>query len=174
MNSIEKLLMIGDMRTTGKSEEVVELVLSNPQLFKDVINAILVDDPGIRMRASDVAEKITRTHPEWLQPYKKLFLEVISTIDQKEVRWHTAQMLNRMQYTKIERQKVFDLLITFLKDRSSIVKTFTMQALADMAIQNRNYLNQVQRLLYKLTKEGSPAMQARGKKLLLALKKVAT
>ena len=165
--------MIGDMRTTGKSEEVVELVLSNPQLFKDVINAILVDDPGIRMRASDVAEKITRTHPEWLQPYKKLFLEVISTIDQKEVRWHTAQMLNRMQYTTIERQKVYDLLITFLKDKSSIVKTFTMQALADMAIQNRNYLNQVQRLLYKLTQEGSPAMKTRGKKLLLGLKEVA-
>ena len=174
MNSIENLLIIGDMRTTGKSEEVVGLVLSNPQLFKDVINAILVDDPGIRMRASDVAEKITRTHPEWLEPYKKLFLEVISTIDQKEVRWHTAQMLNRMQYTTIEQQKVFNLLMTFLKDRSSIVKTFTMQALADLAIQNRTYLNQVQRLLYKLTQEGSPAMKTRGKKLLLALKKVAT
>ena len=173
MNSIENLLIIGDMRTTGKSEEVVGLVLSNPQLFKDVINAILVDDPGIRMRASDVAEKITRTHPEWLEPYKKLFLEVISTIDQKEVRWHTAQMLNRMQYTTIEQQKVFNLLMTFLKDRSSIVKTFTMQALADLAIQNRTYLNQVQRLLYKLTQEGSPAMKTRGKKLLLGLKEVA-
>jgi len=53
VNRIEKLLSVGDLRTTGKSEEVVKLVLSNPQLFEDVINAILTDDPGIRMRASD-------------------------------------------------------------------------------------------------------------------------
>ena len=93
MNKIQKLLNTGDLRTIGKSEDVVKLVLSNPPLFRDVVNAILSDTPGIRMRASDAAEKITQIHPEWLNPYKKLFLDTISKISQQEVRWHTAQML---------------------------------------------------------------------------------
>jgi len=174
MNKIQSLLKIGDLRTTGKSEEVVNMVLANPQLFDDVVNAILTDDPGIRMRASDAAEKITLIHSEWLHPYKKLFLDKISKINQQEVRWHTAQMMPRLKLTEAERKRVFDLLLTYLEDKSRIVKTSTMQALADIAIQDNAYLNQVQRLLSGLIQEGSPAMKVRGKKLLLTLEKVET
>ena len=58
---------------------------------------------------------------------------------------------------------------------ATITTTFTsstMQALADIAIQDNTYLNQVNMLLSSLIKEGSPAMKARGKKLLLTLKKI--
>ena len=172
MKKIEKLLSIGDLRTTGKSEEVVKMVLSDPQLFEDVINAVLTDDPGTRMRASDAAEKITKIHPDWLHPFKKLFLERISKISQQEVRWHTAQMLPRITLTKTERKRVFELLLTYLEDKSRIVKTSTMQALTEIAIQDNSYLIKVQKLLNDLIQVGSPAMKARGKKLLLALEKV--
>lgn len=172
MNKIQKLLKVGDLRTTGKSDEVVKLVLSNSPIFKEVVNAILTDDPGIRMRASDAAEKITQIHPEWLNPYKKLLLDKIAKIEQQEVRWHTAQMLPRLKLTKIERKRVFDMLLNYLEDKSRIVKTSTMQALADIAIQDKTYLNRVLRLLRSLVNEGSPAMQAKGKKLLLTLEKI--
>ena len=174
MNEIQKLLKVGDLRTTGKSEEVVKLALSNPSIFKDVVNAILSDDPGIRMRASDAAEKITHIHSEWLHQYKKLFLDKISKINQQEVRWHTAQMLPRLQLTKTERKKVFALLLTYLEDNSRIVKTSAMQALADIAILDNAYLDQVQRILSSLIKKGSPAMKTRGKRLLLVLEKIET
>jgi len=71
VNKIQSLLKVGDLRTTGKSDEVVKLVLSRPPIFKDVVNAILSDDPGIRMRASDAVEKISQIHPEWLNPYSR-------------------------------------------------------------------------------------------------------
>lgn len=172
MNKIQKLLKKGDLRTTGKSGEVVKLALSNPSIFKDIVNAILSDDPGIRMRASDAAKKITHIHSEWLYPYKKLFLDKISKINQQEVRWHTAQMLPRLQLTKIERKKVFALLLTYLEDNSRIVKTSAMQALADIAIQDNAYLDQVQRILSSLIKKGSPAMKTRGKRFLEVLEKI--
>jgi len=169
MNRIEKLLSIGDLRTAGKSEEVVIQVSSNPKLFGDVVNAILVDDPGTRMRASDAVEKITRDHPEWLKPYKRQFLNKIASIKQKEVRWHTAQILPRLNLTKKEREKVYDLMQVYLEDESSIVKTFAMQALTDIAIQDSGYINKVQTLVKQLMKEGTPAMKSRGKKLLVVL-----
>ena len=172
VNKIQSLLKVGDLRTTGKSDEVVKLALSRPLIFKEVVNAILTDDPGIRMRASDAAEKITQIHPEWLNPYKKLLLDKIARIKQQEVRWHTAQMLPRLKLTKTERKRVFGLLLTYLEDKSRIVKTSTMQALADIAIQDNTYLKEVNRLLRSLIKEGSPAVKARGKKLLLTLEKI--
>lgn len=172
MTRIAKLLSVGDLRTTGKSDEVVSQVFANPRLFNDVINAILVDSPGIRMRASDVAEKITRIHPEWLQSYKRLFLNEISKINQKEVKWHTAQMLPRFNLTKRERARVFSILLTYLEDESRIVKTFTMQALADLAMQDSSYATRVRDLLNRLIRQGSPAMRSRGKKLLLRMSKI--
>jgi len=169
MNRIEKLLSVGDLRTAGKSEEVVILVSSNPKLFGDVINAILLENPGLRMRASDAVEKITRDHPEWLKPYKRMFLSKIASINQKEVRWHTAQILPRLNLTKKERELVYDLMQSYLKDESSIVKAFAMQALTDIAMQDSSYVDKVRKQLKRLMKEGTPAMKSRGKKLLVAL-----
>ncbi len=169
MNRIEKLLSIGDLRTAGKSEVVVKQVLSNPKLFGDVVNAILIENPGLRMRSSDAVEKITRDHPEWLKPYKKLFLSKIANINQKEVRWHTAQILPRLNLTKKEREMVYELMQSYLKDESSIVKAFAMQALTDIAIQDSSYVGMVRKQVKRLTKEGTPAMRSRGKKLLVAL-----
>lgn len=169
MNRIEKLLSIGDLRTAGKSEEVVAMVTKNPKLFGDVVNAILVDSPAARMRASDAVEKISRDYPEWLKPYKKQFLSKIAKIDQKEVRWHTAQILPRLNLTKNERKKVFELMLTYLEDDSRIVKTFAMQALTDLAVQENSYVDKVRDLVHCLMKNGAPSMKSRGKKLLVTL-----
>ncbi len=93
MNSIVRKLREGDLRQKGKSEEVVAEVLKKPQLFRDVVAGIMDTEPGVRMRASDAIEKITRLRPELLQPYKKDFLNVFARINQKEVRWHLVQIL---------------------------------------------------------------------------------
>jgi hypothetical protein len=166
---IEKLLSVGDLRSAGNSEKVVDLVLSRPKLFNDVVDAIFSDYAGTKMRASDAIEKITRIHPEYLKPYKKVFLSKVSEIDQKEVRWHTAQILPRLTLTKKEREKVYSLMMLYLKDESSIVRTFAMQALADIAMLDKTYIPKVKKLIGKLVKDGSPAMQSRGRKLLVIL-----
>lgn len=153
----------------GNSEKVVGQVLLNPALFKDVINAVLIDSPPIRMRATDAIEKITRVHPEWLKPYKKRILNDFANINQKEVRWHIAQLLPRLNLTKKEREKAYNLMLSYLKDKSSIVKTFSMQALTDIALQDGSYVDEVQKLIAHLIAEGTPAMKSRGKKLLVTL-----
>jgi len=166
MNSIVRKLRKGDLRQKGKSEEVVTDVLKKPQLFRHVVAGILDTEPGVRMRASDAVEKITRLRPGLLHPYKKDFLDVFATIDQKEVRWHLAQILPRLELTKKERQQVFDILVSFLDDDSRIVKTFAMQGLADIAEMDRSYLRRVVKIVKGLMASRIPAIQSRGKKLL--------
>ena len=169
MPDIEKLLSAGDLRSAGNSEKVVKMVLSKPALFNEVIDVILSENPGAKMRASDAIEKITRSHPEYLIPHKKLFLTKIAGINQKEVRWHTAQILPRLNLTKREREKVYNLMMKYLDDESSIVRTFAMQALTDIALQETSYIPRVEKLIQKLMKNGTPAMKSRGKKLLILI-----
>ena len=171
MGQIAKLLAAGDRRTKGKSEIVVKQVLADPGKFGEVMRALRAADPGTRMRAADAAEKISRVHPEWLQRYRKLLLKQIARSSQQEVQWHVAQMLPRLSLTRAERKKVFALLLTYLDQPSRIVRTFAMQALADIALQDQSYNVVVRGLLERLTTRGSPAMKARGRKLLNPLAK---
>ncbi len=78
-------------------------------------------------------------------------------------------MLPRIQWNATERQRAIDTLIEYLNDRSSIVKTFAMQALADLAQQTPELKPAVMVHLQELTVIGTPAMKARGRKLLAKL-----
>ena len=166
MKSIVDNLAEDDRRSIGRSNEVVADVLENPALFTEVFNGILSDDPLIRMRSADAVEKISAKHPEYLQDYKRTLIYKMAKINQQEIRWHVAQMLPRLFLTKKESEVVVKILMNYLLDKSSIVRTFSMQALADIAAKHESLRPQVARLLKMLTKTGTPAMQRRGLKLL--------
>jgi hypothetical protein len=121
------------------------------------------------MRATDAVEKLTINHPELLKPYKKLFLSKVAEIDQKEVKWQVSQILPRFTLTPTEREKIYFLLLRYLQDTSQIVKTFALQALTDIAIQDATYVDRVRPIVLKLMKNGAPSQQSRGKKLLKTL-----
>lgn len=145
------------------------MVIDKPELFAELVSAVFVDNAAGRMRATDAIEKITRDYPEFLTPHKKIFLTKIATIEQKEVRWHLAQILPRFKLTKKERQNIYDLMLIFLEDESRIVKTFAMQALTDLAVQDSQFISPVKKLIQNCVKTGAPSMQSRGKKLLVTL-----
>ncbi len=170
MKNILKKLEGGDLRSIGRSEEVVTDVLADPTLFGELLEGMLDDDPLIRMRAADAVEKVTVEHPEYLRPYKKKLIQQVAKIDQQEVRWHAAQLFSRLELSKAERRLVVNILSDYLKDESKIVKTFAMQALADIAGQDAELRAPIIKKLETLTRTGSPAMKSRGRKLLTRLK----
>ena len=162
-------LQKGDRRSIGRSNEVVSEVLSKPSLFRVIFSGLSADDPLIRMRSADAVEKITARRPELLRSYKNRLIRDVAATDQKEVRWHVAQMLPRLELDEDERKRVFRVLLGYLNDRSSIVRTFTMQALADIGRDSPVLLPAVRQHLAELAISGTPAMKARGRKLLTEL-----
>jgi len=168
-NIIEKLKG-GDRRSIGRSAEIVQDVLNDPNLLKAVIHEILNEDPVVRMRAADVVEKVSILHPKYLQPYKELILGKIAEIQQQEVRWHVAQILPRLEMNQEEIQSAIIVLKTYLDDDSRIVRTFAMDALAYFAEINPGLESWVVTLIEEMVEDGTPAMQSRGRKLLARLK----
>ena len=63
-----------------------------------------------------------------------------------------------------------EIFFEYLEDKSKIVVTFAMQALADLAIKEADVSTRVIRAIEKLAITGSPAIQSRGKKLRMQLK----
>jgi hypothetical protein len=170
MHPLLERLSGGDRRSIGRSNEAVAEVLAEPGLFGVLIEGLLNADPLIRMRCADALEKITILHPEYLQPFKLIVLDQVASIEQQEVRWHTAQLIPRLALTPEERSRAVSFLGSYLSDNSSIVKTFAMQALADLAAQDDSLREMIVPKLETLTQQGTPAMQSRGRKLLAKLK----
>ena len=129
------------------------------------------DDSLVRMRAADVAEKITRDERKLLQPYKKELLGLMADAKEQEVRWHLAAMIPRLTLNVKERQLATSLLSSYLEDRSSIVRTFALQGLADLAQDDASMRPAVVEVLRESARNGTPAMKARSRKLLLRLER---
>jgi hypothetical protein len=166
MNPILQKLSGGDRRSIGRANEIAAEVLVHPAQFRDLFAGLSSDDPVIRMRASDAVEKISAQRPDLLRPFKMKILAIAGSSNQKEVRWHAALMIPRLELTERQRAVAVDILFDYLRDRSSIVKTFAMQGLASLATNDPSLRSQILPLLEELTKIGTPAMRARGRKIL--------
>ncbi len=171
MHWLLKQLAGTDRRSIGRSNQVAKQVLANPKLLRALFAGMLDLDPIIRMRSADAVEKITARRPDLLRPYKKQLLQRVAKTDQSEVRWHAAQLFSRLDLTPKERRTVILILSEYLRDDSSIVKTFSMQALADIAAQDATLRPGITKQLVRLTRTGTPAMKARGRKLIEKLQK---
>ncbi len=160
------LLSGGDRRSLGRAGEVLALVSRLPEHLGELVECLWVDDEVVRMRAADVLEKLSRADAGLLAPYKAQLLGLLAETTQKEVRWHLAQMVPRLKLTPSECRRVSEILQAYLDDRSSIVKTFAMQGLADLSLQHPPSRPVVIDLLRSLSRSGTPAMRARGRLLL--------
>jgi hypothetical protein len=107
MHPILRKLEGSDRRSIGRSREVVADVIADPALFNVVFSGLLSENPLLRLRAADAAERLVLLHPEYLAPHRATLLDRVARLDQKEVRWHAAQMLTG-----------------YLNDRSSIGEDF--------------------------------------------------
>jgi hypothetical protein len=160
------LLSGGGCRSVGHSDMVATMVLRQPTLFRRLIEGLWDEDPIVRMWAADGAEKASLKKLELLRPFKAELLGLLAEAKEQELRWYLAQMVPRLSLRARERVHAAAIFRSYLDDRSSIVKTFAMQGLADLAAADESLLPATIELLSRLTRAGTPAMRARGRKLL--------
>jgi hypothetical protein len=78
-------------------------------------------------------------------------------------------MVPRLPLTAAERQRTAAALQGYLQDRSSIVRTFALQGLADLAARDVRLRGTVVELLEQSVRTGTAAMKARARMLLREL-----
>ena len=165
-HKLTDMLRGGDRRSIGKSNQIARLVLSDAKRFGELLQCLWDEDPIVRMRAADAAEKVTVKRPELLQPHKQELLGLLVESEQIELRWHLALMLPRLTLSGPERQRAAAVLQRYLGDRSSIVRTFALQGMAHLAQQDPSLRERVKQTLEESLQTGTAAMKARARKLL--------
>lgn len=168
------LLKGGDRRSIGRADEVAAAVYKNFARFPELIQGLWSEDPLVRMRAADAAEKITRSSPDLLRPHKRELLGLMVEAKQQELRWHLAAMVPRLKLDAKERELLRSMLNTYLEDSSSIVKTSALQALADLSAEQSTIRPEVMEILSQSARNGTPAIRARSRKLLVDLEHART
>jgi hypothetical protein len=166
MHPLLQKLSGGTRRSIGRSNEVAAQVLAHPANFPHLMKGLAADDPVLRMRTADAIEKIATKRPDLLHPHKRKILAIAGSTNQQEIRWHAALIIPRLELTTKERAVALDILFDYLRDKSSIVRTFAMQAIWDLAAADPKLKSQITPLIEELTEVGTPAMRARGRKIL--------
>lgn len=168
--SIRELLSGGDLRSIGRVPEVLKIVGENPERLGELVGGLDSEDPVVRGRAADALEKLTAKSPVLLEPFKESLLRVAASSGQQEVRWHLAQMMPRLPLTRREIPSVFSLLRSYLEGRSAIVKVCALQAMVELSLRDPSLRFPAKALAESFCRSGTPAMRARGRKLLFLLK----
>jgi hypothetical protein len=158
-----------DRRSIGRSNEVACLVLKNPRRFPELIACLWHENPVIRLRAADAAEKVSVKQPGLVQRHKAELLGLLAETTQIELRWHLAAIIPRLNLSSNERRRAIADLHRYLDDRSSLVKTFALQALFDLSQNDTALRENAKRLLEQALHSGTPAMKARARNILRKL-----
>jgi hypothetical protein len=175
--SIRSMLLEGQGRiSVGRAEEVAALVLAQPKSFPRLMACLWDDDPGLVNRAAHALERVTRDGLPGaitqLSSWRTSLLGLLPDAQENKLRWHLALILPRLTLTRAESARAAETLQSWLEDdSSSIVKTMSLQGLADLTRQDPSLLPTVLDLLRIHSRSGTPAMRARCRILLQEFEK---
>ncbi|HYH21017.1 MAG TPA: ACT domain-containing protein [Azospirillum sp.] len=163
--TLAERLRKGDRRTVGSAPGVAESVLLDPAQLPGLVDCLFDGHAGVRMRAADALERVSRTHD--LTPWAERLLTEGAVIEQAEVRWHLAQILPRLALTEPQRWHAASLMSAwFRRAESRIVRTSALQGMVDLAEQNPLLRDMAADMIRAALRSGIPSLAARARRIL--------
>lgn len=161
-NALDKLLSGGDLRSVGRVNEVISLIRTQHD-FDQLFQLLYDHDRLVVMRTADAVEKITAYHPDFLSKYDVEILSLCRIAVNKELKWHLAQLLPRLNLDNDQMTEASSILHRWIADKrnSRIVRVNALQSLFDLADNKKALLP----FLTQLEEEGVPSITARIKQL---------
>lgn len=164
--NFSNLLLGKDLRTVKQNSIVVRSV-HDQKTFDELFSLVFHHERPLVMRAVDAVEKVTVKYPEFLIPHKQQLLNVLKSADHKELKWHIAQLIPRIDLTDEELETVRHILIYWSLNRneSKIVRVNSLQGLFDLSRKHSALKEDVEKVMAAMEHEMIPSIQARVKKL---------
>lgn len=164
---LKKILAVGDLRTTGAVETVVNQYSTDKTLLVELVRLIDDPDPGTRMRAFDALEKMTSANECRLtqKQIEKIF-DFGFECEQQEVLWHWCQIIPRLKLTHNQMEEAFSRMNSLRGSKSKIVWTFALQGMFDLAALWPSLKTQAISAIEEDMKNGSAAVKSRCRLLL--------
>lgn len=163
---LEELLDGGRPRSIDEGTKIIRLI-DNQRSFDALFELLFHENPVVVRRAADAVEKISLGRPEYLKFHKTLLLKLFETAEDKEVKWHLAQLVSRLELNEVEFGVVWQILSTWAMHpkESRIVRTNSIHALFDLLSQYPELTQDFLITAGQVEKENIPSINARMRKL---------
>ena len=166
---IRRFLTGGDRRSQARSRRVLDRVLAGSRGPIAELAALATtstdEDWLVSMRALDLLEKIAFAHPDWIAPFKPLFIGDLADSDKWEIRLQIVRALPLFEWTAAERRRVVAILSRDAEYPQTFVKAWALDSLATFAATNPRLRPIVLRHLRAFDRSGSKALAARARRI---------
>ena len=167
--AFEDMLTGGHSNSLGRTVEVVEIVLANPDRFDELFNCYKSDDAVVRLRTSNAMKRLEAERRDLLLPYIDQFIQEVGSLDQASAQWTLAQLFERLTEELSQQQQAAALKI--LKRNLEtyddwIVLNSTMETLAAWATDDQSLKEWLKPHLKQLTLDKRKSVASRATKKL--------
>lgn len=163
------MLTGGHPNSLGRTVEVVETVLAQPERFEELFACYGSADEVVRLRTSNAMKRVEAENHALLVPYVDRFIGEIGELDQASAQWTLAQLFERLagDMNASQRAKAQAIMQRNLAEHEDwIVLNQSMETLANWARDNAELKQWLHPHLDRLAKDGRKSIANRaGKKL---------
>jgi hypothetical protein len=133
-----------------------------------LIQSLSSPDKPTAERAARSLKKISEADRAILYPYRKKLLKAAFAAQDVRVQWNLSIVIGRLPLTGRDRDLAIDLMYERLGHPSGLTRTLAMQGLVDLSETDPALRARIQPILRDALEHGTPAMQARAKRLLMS------
>ena len=162
---LRRFLVGGDRRSIAQSDKVRARVEKDPRLVNELAALTTDSDWLVQLRAIDLIEKFAHSHPEWVAPYKRIFIGPLAKSDKWEIRLQVVRALPLFRWTPAQRQRAKDILLANVDYPQKFVRVWALDGLATFAAQDAELRASVERKLREFERSGTPSLVARARKI---------
>ena len=160
-----RLLSGGDRRSIADSAKVRAMVEQRPSHIKQLAALTTDEDWLVVQRALDLLEKFAHEHPEWIEPYKKVFIGSLADSDKWEIRLQIVRALPLFRWTQAQLKRVEEILTANVSFPQTFVRAWALDGLATLSVRRPRLAPLVLRQLAAFEQSSSKALQARARKI---------
>jgi hypothetical protein len=154
------------------ADEAATAAARDPRLFAGLIDAMRSTDRLLAARSAEAADKASAANPALLEAHKADLLGRLAQIEQREIRWHVAQMLPRLRLEDDERERAVALVVGWLegRDGGAMAVAGGFESLAVLADDDPRLVETIKPVLERHANDGPSAIRARARSVLAGLR----
>jgi hypothetical protein len=138
------------------------------RIARQLIDALSTNDREQRVRAADVARRITEKDADFLIAHAAELASILAEIPiaESRTRWHLGIVLARSARTPSQIRLAVEILWQLSEDKSNVVRSSAVEGLGLLARRDPALRNGIEPFLHQALITGTPAMRVRARNAL--------
>lgn len=170
--NFESMLTGGHHKSLGRTDEVAQIVLVEPQRLQELYDCYQSNDEVVRLRTSSALKRVQAAKSELLIPFYDRLISEIGNLDQASAQWTLAILfaVGKPDLTATQLQNATEIMQRNLAHNNDwIVLNTTMGTLTDWSLDDQLLREWLIPHLKRLHEDRRKSVKARAQKMLKRL-----